>query len=32
MLRLYAVLSREETIKISNKVEMRLPSLTVWEI
>jgi hypothetical protein len=27
LLRLYAVLSKEETIKIGNKVEMRLPSL-----
>lgn len=28
LLRLYAVLSAEETIKIGNKVEMKLPSLT----
>ena len=28
LLRLYAVLSSEETIKIGNKVEMKLPSLT----
>ena len=28
LLRLYAVLSAEETVKIGNKVEMKLPSLT----
>jgi hypothetical protein len=30
-LRLYAVLSAEETVKIGNKVEMKLPSLR-WKI
>jgi len=31
LLRLYAVLSAEETVKIGNKVEMKLPSLR-WKI